>query len=382
MTYFPSRLRKGLTRPRSPFRLRLACALLAAVAGIAHAQLAEWVRHVESGSILRDAFFRTVSLPSGAIRVERTPAETRAALSLLVGQSPGEASLYALRAHEAERQLDFISAEADWKRHAGLAADRTEWQLALADYYHRRLQPQEEVSALLGVGAAPSAAHERFIPVNEQRSWTAFERILSTADAQAFPIGDRVRYLQAWQQRYPNERSVHQKLFNFLLESEQFTAARNILEEYTRTFPGDAVFPTQAEAALTRAEGSEETVLSFYEREFQPLWPQALIQDYYTALQKAGRLRSTLDQVNTRLRQGRRRSQGGGMAFPLLPAPGERRLGSRRAPRLPAIERSPPSRLDGPKNSKPSQDTLRPCAITTKPRASPTRSTVCPADPN
>lgn len=277
--------------------------LLIVAAYGAQARLAEWVRYVESGSTLRDAFFRTVSLPSGAIRVERTPAETRAALSLLVERSPGEADLYVLRAHEAERQLDFISAEADWKRYAELTADTAEGQLGLADYYQRRLRPREEVAALLNVGGAPAAAHERFTPVNEQRSWKAFERTLATAEAQAFASQDRVRYLQAWLERYPSEKSVHQKLFSFLLEGEQFTAARNAIEEYGRSFPADSVFPTQAEASLIRAEGSQETVFAFYEREFRPLWPQALIQDYFAALQEAGRLRTTLDRVNTRLRQ-------------------------------------------------------------------------------
>ncbi|HUG82113.1 MAG TPA: hypothetical protein VML01_10645, partial [Bryobacterales bacterium] len=285
---------------RAPY---IVVALLVAVACAAQAQLAEWVRYVESGSTLRDVFFRTVSLPAGTIRVERSAAETRSALSLLVERSPGDAGLYALRGHEAERQLDFIAAETDWKRHAELAADPAAGQLALADYYHRRLQPREEVTALLAAGAAAPAAAERFAPVDEQRSWNAFERILETAEAQAFPVQDRVRYLQAWRQRYPNEASVHHQLFNFLLESEQYSAARNILGEYARQFPADAVFPTQGAAALARAEGSREALLAFYEQEFRPLWPQALIQDYFAALQEADRLRATLDGVNARLRQ-------------------------------------------------------------------------------
>ena len=283
--------------------LYLPAALLIAVVVGAQARLPEWVRYVESGSSLRDVFFRTVSLPSGAIRVERAPAETRAALSLLLDRGPGEADLYALRAHEAERQLDFIAAEADWKRHAELAADPAEGQLALADYYQRRLQPREEVVALLAVGSAQSPAHQRFTPVNEQRSWTAFERVLETAAAQAFPAEDRVQYLEAWRERYPNEKSVPQQLFDFLLASEQFAGARNVVAEYTRTFPLDTVYPVQAEAALTRTEGSDEAVLVFYKREFQPLWPRTLIQEYFGAVQKAGRLRAELDEVRARIRQ-------------------------------------------------------------------------------
>ena len=278
-------------------------AVLALAALGARAELAEWVRYVESGSALRDAFFRTVSLPSGDIRVERTPAETRTALSLLLQRSPDEADLYALRAHEAERQLDFIAAEADWKRHAELAADQAAGQLALADFYHRRLRPREEVTALLAVGASPASADERFTPVVAQRSWKAFERIIETAEAQAFPPSDFVRYLDAWRERYPAERSVHRKLFDFHMRSEEFGAARAVLARYRDDFPDDAVFPTQAEASLIEAEQSEDAVLDYYEREFQPLWPGNLIQGYLGALQRADRLRAVLDDVRARLRE-------------------------------------------------------------------------------
>lgn len=280
------------------------CALIAAFALVAlgaQAELAEWVRYVESGSALRDAFFRTVSLPSGSIRVERTPAETRTALSLLMQRSPDEADLYALRAHEAERQLDFIAAETDWKRHADLA-DKAEGQLALADFYHRRLRPREEVAALLAVGASPAPASERFTPIVEQQSWNAFERVIETAEAQAYPPADVVRYLDAWRVRYPGERSVHRKLFDFHMKSEEFGAARAVMARYRDDFSDDAVFPTQAEASLIQAEQSDDAVVDYYEREFRPLWPASLVQEYFGVLQRADRLRAVLDEVRARLR--------------------------------------------------------------------------------
>jgi len=291
-----------LDRLKGRSRSSALVAAFALVALGARAELAEWVRYVESGSALCDAFFRTVSLPSGAIRIERTPAETRTALSLLLQRSPDEADLYALRAHEAERQLDLIAAEADWKQHAELAADSAEGQLALADFYHRRLRPREEVATLLAVGATPASTSERFTPVVEQRSWKAFERIIETAEAQAFPPADFARYLDAWRERYPTERSVHQKLFDFHMRSDEFGAARTVLARYQSDFPDDAIFPTQAEASLIKAEQSDDAVVAYYEREFQPLWPPSLVQDYFGVLQQADRLRGTLDEVRARLR--------------------------------------------------------------------------------
>ena len=126
-------------------------------------------------------------LPGGAIDVRRPPRETRAELSRLIGSSPSAAQLYALRAHEDELQLDFSAAENDWKKYSELASDRVGAELELADFYHRRLKPREEIAALDRVGKATTTEAERYKPVNEQRSWRAFQRIQNEIAAQALP---------------------------------------------------------------------------------------------------------------------------------------------------------------------------------------------------
>ena len=70
-----------------PHRLPTRAALMAAAClgtFAAQAQLPDWVRFVESNSPLRNVFFQTVSLPSGPIAVERAPAQTHTALTLLL----------------------------------------------------------------------------------------------------------------------------------------------------------------------------------------------------------------------------------------------------------------------------------------------------------
>ena len=105
----------------------------------------------------------------------------------MIRATPAEADLYALRAREAERQLEFEAAETDWKIFTELSEDPAEGQLALADFYQRRLRPQDEVAALLAVGRSPAPAKERFFPARQQRSWRAFERSLAVIEAQALP---------------------------------------------------------------------------------------------------------------------------------------------------------------------------------------------------
>ena len=265
----------------------------------AQAQLPEWVRFVESNSPLRNVFFQTVVLPSGPIAVERPPSQTHAALTLLQGGTE-DAGLYALRARESERRLDFVAAEKDWKEHASLAADPVGGQLALADFYHRRLRPQEEIDALLKVGSSASTAAEMLHPVSEHRSWKAYNRIFALVEAHALR-GDAVTgYHRARVESFAGEAAVHRDLFDHLVEQQDFDAAQATIDGYTRAFPGDKTFPVQAEAAVARRQGSDDDALAIYERSFAPLWPENLIQEYFSLLQDAGRLRSELDRVRAR----------------------------------------------------------------------------------
>ena len=90
---------------------------------------------------------------------------------------------------EAEMALDFVAAEADWKTYAERASGGYAAQIELADFYHRRLRPQDEVAALASVARAPATPAEKFLPVTRRRSWSAFERILAVLSAQALPAG-------------------------------------------------------------------------------------------------------------------------------------------------------------------------------------------------
>ena len=61
---------------------------------------------------------------------------------------PGNAELYSLRALEDEQQLDFTAAEADCKQYVEKSSDKRSAELALADFYHQRLRPADEIKTL------------------------------------------------------------------------------------------------------------------------------------------------------------------------------------------------------------------------------------------
>jgi hypothetical protein len=161
--------------------------IAASLALTAKGELPGWIRNIEARTEIERAFFRAMTLPYGDVLYRRPPAETRPALGELIQQSPNAAELYSLRALEDEHQLDFVAAEKDWKRYTENAANKPAAKLELADFYHRRLQPRDEITILRAVADSPADASERFTPATEQRSWSAFERVFTIIQAQGLP---------------------------------------------------------------------------------------------------------------------------------------------------------------------------------------------------
>jgi len=138
--------------------------------------------NTEAGSAIEAALFRLMSLPDGDVLFPKPPREARPALSQFIEKQPKAGELYSLRALEDEQQLDFKAAEEDWKFYAENAEDKSSARIALADFYHRRLRPQDEISALSLIATALAIPSEKLTPPAGQQSWRAFERIFEVID--------------------------------------------------------------------------------------------------------------------------------------------------------------------------------------------------------
>jgi len=259
--------------------------------------LPDWIRNTEAGTEIESVFFRLMSLPGGDVLFRRPPRETRPALAELIKKEPKSEELYSLRALEDEQQLDFAAAEADWKLYVENSSSKTVAELALADFYHRRLRPDDEIKALSAVATAPAQANEKFAPPNEQRSWQAFERIFRIIHAQALPKEVSIAQYRAWIARYPHEEALYGRFLEYLIAQKDFDAANQLTAEYHKQFPRDDIFPVKAEALVEYRQGSLEQGLSVYEKSFQPLWAPELVKSYFDLLAQTHGLRNFLDQA-------------------------------------------------------------------------------------
>ncbi len=264
-------------------------------------ELPAWLRNVEAGTAIEEALFRAMSLPGGSVLFRRPPAETRPALGDLIKAQPNNAALYSLRALEDEQQLDFSAAESDWKKYEENASGKTAAQIALADFYHRRVRPLDEIKALSAVANAPADSLEALTAPTEQPSWRAFERIFTVIRDQALPPDFSVAQYRAWLARYPQEQSLYARFLDFMVAQKEYAAAQQLVADYHKQFPADDIFPIKAKAMFEYRRGSVQQGLAVYEQSFQPLWAPELVKSYFDLLTQTQSLRKFLDQARAAL---------------------------------------------------------------------------------
>jgi len=280
--------------------------LLAIVVGVAltaEGDLPAWIHNIEAKSDVERAYFRAMRLPYGEVLFRRPPSETRPALAELIQQQPGKAELYSLRALEDEQQLDFDAAEKDWTLYAEKASNKISAQWDLADFYHRRLRPQDEIEILRAIGNAPSAPNEKLTAPEQWASWRAFEWILGVIQAQAMGKEPTIATYRAWIARYPQQDQLYARFLDYLLAQKEFDAAEQLIASYQKQFPGDAIFPVKAHALLEYRRNSIQEGLAVYEKSFQPLWQPELVKGYFDLLAQTQGLRKFLDQARADLNQ-------------------------------------------------------------------------------
>ena len=267
----------------------------------ARGELPAWIHNIEAKTDEERAFFRAMQLPYGEVLFRRPPAETRPALGDLIQQQSAHADLYSLRALEDERQLDFTAAEHDWKSYVEKAPNKAAAEQDLADFYHRRLRPQDEIATLRIIGDSPALAGEKLTPPHQQASWEAFERILAVIQAQGLPKESTIATYRAWIARYPKEEQLYVRFFERLVAQKEFDAANQLIPAYQKQFPNDEIFPVKARALVEYKQGSIQQGLVVYEKSFQPLWQPELVKAYFDTLAQTQGLRKFLDAARAAL---------------------------------------------------------------------------------
>lgn len=254
------------------------------------ADLPNWIATIEVRDKLEEVFYRSVTFGSNAMFWRRAPKETRPALTRQIEQTPAEAQLYYLRAREAEAQLDFAAAEADWTKYAQIAAARAEAWREKAAYHGRRAEPEKELAALLEAAKLPATGAEIYRPVRNQQAWLALDRAAQLVSDQLLSADRALEVLRAREARFPKEAETYTRFASWLIARQRWADVDSLLTRYQQAFPGDEAWPLQIRASMERGRNGAAAAIALYDRAFRPDWPDALLADFFRLL----------DETNTR----------------------------------------------------------------------------------
>src|SRR5208282_5807468 len=110
-------------------------------------------------------------------------------------------------------------------------------ELALAEFYHRRLRPADEIKTLSLVANAPPIPAERLTSPADQQSWRSFDRIFGVIQEQGLPKEVSIAQYQAWAARYPHEQSLYARFLQLLVSQKEYAAAGKLIAEYSQQLP-------------------------------------------------------------------------------------------------------------------------------------------------
>ncbi len=255
--------------------------------------------NVISASVLEQALYRLMALPAGSVLARRPPSESRTEVDSLIKQSANNSQLFAIRAQEDERQLDFKAAEADWQQAAQLSKDKQSALLSLADFYERRLQPQSEVQALLEVANLPAKGDDTYRPASQQASWLATKRALQVASDYQLSAETKGAIYETWIKRYPKQTEPLHEYFLALVAAKNLPQSRAVAARIRAAFPNELTLAIKTEADLARAENGPQAALDVYSKQFSPLWPRELRSSYYSLLSESHQLRQFLAEAHS-----------------------------------------------------------------------------------
>ncbi len=276
--------------------------LLAApfLAVVLAAGLPEWISTIEARHKLEEIFYSTVTFGANTVSWRRPPRETVPALTQQIQQSPADAQLFYLRAREAEAQLDFAAAEADWTKYVQLAPDRASAWREKADFHQRRLEPEKELAALLELAKLPAAGPDALRPATSQQAWTALERAQAVVTSHLLPDERALAVFRAREARYPTLQQSYARFVQWLLARQRWADAEALIARAAQAFPGDEAWPLTMRAAIERGRSGAAAAVAFYDRSYQPAWPDSLLSAYFGLLEEAGARRAFADTARQR----------------------------------------------------------------------------------
>lgn len=244
---------------------------------------------------LRDALYATETFLGVPTLVPRPFAEAEAAITALQSRYPADVRLLRYGAFLNERLGNIPRALQLMTRYANLRPESTDGVRRLAAFYHGRGLYSEEVRTLQRLALLTPSAAERQA-VADRVSGLVQKRALTGVDVADW-------YRQLIEQR-PEDITFLKRYLERLVADDKADEALRALDMWQPKYPDEMRFFLELRARLYDRRGQRDVVVAVYDQAFDPLWPRAIVRDWYERLRQYGRYRTYRRQLQERFRQG------------------------------------------------------------------------------
>ncbi len=280
---------RAQTQPRSPVRKPTPAA----------PQKRATLAPAEAGRVtpaeLRDALYVTETLLGTPTLVPRPFAEAEAAITALQATYPSDVRLlrYGARLNEYLGNID--KATQLMIRYTNLQPGITDGLRRLAAFYHGRARYAEEVRTLQRLARLTPSTAEREVLAN---------RVADLVQKQALTKVDVTEFYRQLVEQRPEDVRFLKRYLERLVADGKFEAALRALDEWQPKYPDEAPDFLKLRADIYDKRGQRDAAVAVYDRAFDPLWPRAVVRDWYELLRRYGRYRTYRRQLQERFRTG------------------------------------------------------------------------------
>lgn len=244
---------------------------------------------------LQAALYTTETFLDVPTLVPRPFAEAEAAIAALQAKYPSDVRLLRYGARLNERLGNIPKALQLMTRYANLRPESADGLRRLAAFYHGRGLYTEEVKTLQRLALlTPSSAERNALA--DRIAELVQKRGLTEVDVTTW-------YRQLIEQR-PADITFLKRYLERLAADDKADEALRALDLWQPKYPDEVRFFLNLRAQIHDRRGQRDAAVAVYDQAFDPLWPRAVVSDWYELLRRYGRYRSYRRQLQERFRQG------------------------------------------------------------------------------
>jgi tetratricopeptide (TPR) repeat protein len=231
---------------------------------------------------LRDALYTTEEFFGAQSLVPRPFAEAKTAIATLQAKYPDDVRLLRYGSSLDEKLGNFPSATEQMRKYATVRNNAPNALRRLAAFYHGRAMYADEAQTLQQL--APVA-----YPDEREGIYQQIATLVKNHELTGFDLANFYKSLMA---TAPDDVRLPKQYIEQLVGRNDAAAALRAIDELQPKYPGELQYFLKTKASIYETQNKRVEAEAVYGRAFDPLWPRAIVADWYELQRRFGRYRA------------------------------------------------------------------------------------------